>query len=79
MWYFITSYDVHLSHCAYTIVEFCILSKTECNSIYYHFRRDHENSSFWKLAVETNGFVEKLVIFFVIKTVFNIRMDMVVN
>ena len=30
--------------------EFCILSKTECKSIYYHFRRDHESSSFWKLA-----------------------------
>ena len=30
--------------------EFCILSKTECKSIYYHFRRDHESSSFRKLA-----------------------------
>ena len=29
--------------------EFCILSKIECESIYYHFRRDHE-SSFPKLA-----------------------------
>ena len=30
--------------------EFCILSKTEYKSIYYHFRRDHESSSFRKLA-----------------------------
>ena len=30
--------------------EFCILSKTECKSIYYHFRRDQESSSFRKLA-----------------------------
>ena len=30
--------------------EFCILSKTECKSIYYHFRHDHESSSFQKLA-----------------------------
>ena len=30
--------------------EFCILSKKQCTSIYYHFRRDHESSSFWKLA-----------------------------
>ena len=30
--------------------ECCILSKTECKSIYYHLRRDHETSSFWKLA-----------------------------
>ena len=29
---------------------FSILSKTECKSIYYHFRRDHESSSFRKLA-----------------------------
>ena len=30
--------------------EFCILSKTECKSIYCHFRRDHESSSFRKLV-----------------------------
>ena len=30
--------------------EFCILSKTEYKSIYYHFRRDHESSSFRKIA-----------------------------
>ena len=30
--------------------EFCILSKTECKSIYYHFRRDHESRSFQKRA-----------------------------
>ena len=30
--------------------EFCILSKTECKSICYHFRHDHESSSFRKLA-----------------------------
>ena len=30
--------------------EFGILSKTECKSIYYHFRRDHERSSFRKLG-----------------------------
>ena len=29
--------------------DFCILSKTECKSIYYHFRRDNKSSSFWKL------------------------------
>ena len=56
---FYTSYDVHLSQCAYTIVvwsvfiimlRICILSKTECKSIYYHFRCDHESNSFRKLA-----------------------------
>ena len=30
--------------------EFCILSKTEYKRTYYHFRRDHESSSFQKLA-----------------------------
>ena len=51
-----TSYDIHLSHYAYTIVQvslcyqFYILSKTKCKSIYYHFRQDHESSSFRKLA-----------------------------
>ena len=30
--------------------EFYILSKTERKSIYSHFRRDHEYSSFQKLA-----------------------------
>ena len=30
--------------------EFSILSKIESTSIYYHFRRDHESSSFRKLA-----------------------------
>ena len=30
--------------------EFCISSKTECKSIYYHFRHDQKNSSFRKLA-----------------------------
>ena len=30
--------------------EFCILSITECKSIYYYFRRYHESSSFQKLA-----------------------------
>ena len=30
--------------------EFCILSRTECKSIYYHFSGDHESSSFRKLA-----------------------------
>ena len=28
----------------------CILSETECKSIYYHFRRNHESSNFRKLA-----------------------------
>ena len=52
-----TSYDIHLSHYPYTIVQFsllcykfCILSKTKCKSLYYHFRQDHESSSFQKLA-----------------------------
>ena len=40
--------------------EFCILSKTESKSIYYHFRRDHESNP------EMNGFVKKLMTFFVI-------------
>ena len=71
------TYDVHLSHCGHTIVvcsislfcyDFYILSKTECKSIYYHFRRDQESSSFRKLA--RNGFVEKLVIFFVINLLY---------
>ena len=30
--------------------KFFILSKTECKSIYYHFRRDHESSSSRKLT-----------------------------
>ena len=30
--------------------KFCILSKAECKSIYYHFGHDHESSSFQKLA-----------------------------
>ena len=30
--------------------EFCILSKAECKSIYYHLKRDHESSSIQKLA-----------------------------
>ena len=30
--------------------EFCILSKTERKSIYYHFRRDDKSGSFRKLA-----------------------------
>ena len=30
--------------------EFCILSKAECKSIYYHSRRDHKSSSFQNLA-----------------------------
>ena len=30
--------------------EFCILSKIECKYIYYHYWRDHESSSFRKLA-----------------------------
>ena len=38
---------VHFSLLCY---EFCIMSKKECKSIYYHFRRDHESSSFRKLA-----------------------------
>ena len=43
--------------------KFCISSKTECKTIYYHFRRDHESSSFPKLTRKI-GFVKKLVIFF---------------
>ena len=55
----VTSYDIHLSHCAYTIVVcsvFIIMLrllyfiKNRIKSIYYHFRRDHESSSFRKLA-----------------------------
>ena len=30
--------------------EFCVLSKTECKDIHHQFRRDHESSSFRKLA-----------------------------
>ena len=52
-----TLYDIHLSHYAYTIVQFSllcyqfyILSKIKCKSIYYHFRQDRESSSFRKLA-----------------------------
>ena len=30
--------------------KFCILSKTESKCIYHHFGRDHESSSFRKLA-----------------------------
>ena len=30
--------------------KFCIFSKVEYMGIWYHFRRDHESSGFWKLA-----------------------------
>ena len=56
IWCFIISYDVHLSHCSSKIVVcwvfiimLWVLSKTECKSIYYHFRCDLESSSFRKL------------------------------
>ena len=32
------------------VTSFVFYQKTECKSIYYHFRRDHESSSFPKLA-----------------------------
>ena len=43
---------VQLSFAQFSLLcyEFCILSKTECKSVYYHFRRDHEFSSFEKVA-----------------------------
>ena len=56
---FYTSYDVYLSikrtqlsfvQFSLLCYKFCILSKTECKSIYYHFRRDHYSSNFQKLA-----------------------------
>ena len=70
--YLITSCDIHLPHCMYTIVVCSVfiivknfaLYQKQCKSIHYHFMRDHESSSFRKLA--TNRFVKKLVIFFVI-------------
>ena len=43
--------------------EFCILSKTECKRIYYHFRRDHESSSFRKQASNKWIFQETCDIF----------------
>ena len=68
--YLITSCDIHLPHCVYTIVVcsvFIIVTNFALyciKSIHYHFMRDHESSSFRKLA--TNRFVKKPVIFFVI-------------
>ena len=34
----------------YNVASFVFYQKKECKSIYYHFRRDHESSSFRKLA-----------------------------
>ena len=42
-------YNCHLFSFQYCF-NFCILSKIECMSIYYHFKHDHESSGFQKLA-----------------------------
>ena len=49
--------------------KFRILSKTECKSIYYHFRRDHASSSFEKpvrrecISQKTQDFFSSLIYF----------------
>ena len=45
--------DSSLSFVKFSVLcyKFCILSKTECMNISYHFRRDHESSGFRKQAV----------------------------
>ena len=54
--------------------DFCILSKTECKSIYYHFWRDHESSSFGKLA-RNEWICPEIWDFFVIKTLFTFNIS----
>ena len=49
IWCFITPYDVVCS-VFIIMLRVCILSKTECKSICYQFRRDHYSSSFRKPA-----------------------------
>ena len=48
--YLIVRIQLSFVHFSLLLYEFCILSKTECKSIYYHFRRDHASSSFRKLV-----------------------------
>ena len=55
MFYLIFSYDIPSCLCnfrlfsfRYYVINFTFLSKAECMSIYYHFRRDHESSDFSK-------------------------------
>ena len=43
---------IQLSFVQFSLIcyDFFILSKAECKNIYYHFKRDHESSSFPTLA-----------------------------
>ena len=58
--------------------EFCILSKTECVSIYYHFKRDHESISFRKparnklICRETFDFLVKIELYLKLKQDINL-------
>ena len=42
-------YNFRLFSFHYYVTNF-VLTKAECKSVYYHFRRDHERTSFRKLA-----------------------------
>ena len=66
---------IQLSFAQFSLLcyEFCILSKTECKSIYYHFRRDHESSSFRKLARNKWICRETCGVFFVINKVTHVN------
>ena len=44
------TYNCCLFSFHYYVTSFVFYQKTECESIYYHFRHDHESSSFQKLA-----------------------------
>ena len=57
--------------------EFCILSKTECVSIYYHFKRDHESSSYRKLA--RNKWICRETFDFLVKIELNLKLKQDIN
>ena len=57
---YVTNIYKHTNIC----FEFYILSKTECKSIHYCFRRDHESSSFRKLARNKMVFCQETCDFF---------------
>ena len=48
--YLILRIQLSFVQCSFLCCKFCILSKTECKSIYYHFWYDHEYRSFRKLT-----------------------------
>ena len=51
IFYPIERVQLSFPHISILCYELCILSKTECMSIWHHFRPDHKGSAFQKLAV----------------------------